>query len=239
MTSSRTRRPGQPPPSGTGPAPARPASARWIIALVGVAVLAAIVLALISTNSNDSNSQQVQTAATTPGGGGPVVTAPVTVNGTPLPILSSEDKDPAVGMPFPEVSGTQVLNGQPLTIPPGGSRPKLVFYIAHWCPHCQREVPLLQSWIDQKSSSINADLFAVSTGVDQSRGNYPPAAWLTKEHWSVPTLADSPNDDAARAAGLGGYPFFVAVDKNGKVVKRFSGERSIAEIEGVIASMQG
>jgi hypothetical protein len=52
-------------------------------------------------------------------------------------------------------------------------------------------------------------------------------------------LADSPNDDAARAAGLGGYPFFVAVDKNGKVVKRFSGERSIAEIERVIASMQG
>jgi thiol-disulfide isomerase/thioredoxin len=137
------------------------------------------------------------------------------------------------------VSGTQVLNGQPLTIPPAGSRPKLVFYIAHWCPHCQREVPLLQSWIDQKSSSINADLFAVSTGVDQSRGNYPPAAWLTKEHWSVPTLADSPNDDAARAAGLSGYPFFVAVDKNGKVVKRFSGERSIPEIEAVIASMQG
>jgi thiol-disulfide isomerase/thioredoxin len=203
--------------------------------LVVLAILAAVVVTFLSTRGSGSGSPQVQTAPTAQGGW--VAMAPVTVSGTPLPPFPSSGGDPAIGKPFPTLSGTEVLTGKPLAIPSAGS-PKLVMFIAHWCPHCQREVPLLQQWLDQKGAPSGLDLYAVSTSVDPSRGNYPPAAWLTKEHWSVPTLADSPTNDAEVAAGLTGFPFFVAVGRDGNVVKRLAGERSISEIEALIATLR-
>lgn len=222
-------------PTATNKTKAR-SSANWVVGLVIVAVLAAAVVAFISTRGSGTGSSSGQATATT--SAGTVATAPVTVSAAPLPQLPDSGTDPAVGKPFPTLSGTNVMTGGPISIPPTGNA-KLIFFIAHWCPHCQREVPLLQQWIAQNGMPTGVDLYAVSTGVDPSRGNYPPATWLAREHWTVPTLADSPNSDAAQAAGLTGYPFFVAVGKDGKVVKRFSGERSIAEIEAVIASLRG
>jgi thioredoxin-related protein len=37
-------------------------------------------------------------------------------------------------------------------------------------------------------------------------------------------LLDNPDQSAAMAYGLGGYPFFVLIDGDGKVVQRGSGE---------------
>ena len=61
-------------------------------------------------------------------------------------------------------------------------------------------------------------------GTSPNQPNYPPSAWLADESWPTPVLADSTDSAAAKAFGLPGYPYFVAVDRTGRVVARTSGE---------------
>jgi thiol-disulfide isomerase/thioredoxin len=159
-------------------------------------------------------------------------TRPVTVTGSPLPRLPDAGPDPAVGMAAPEVRGS-TFAGQPVAIVHDG-RPKLVTFVAHWCPHCQREVPLLASWLRSNGMPQGVDVYAVATGTSPDRPNYPPSAWLQRQGWTVPTLADDDNGTAADAFGLSAYPFFVAVDSSGKVVARASGELSISTVQRLL-----
>jgi thiol-disulfide isomerase/thioredoxin len=150
-------------------------------------------------------------------------TRPVTVTGTPLVPLPDKGADPAVGVTPPTLAGA-AFAGAPVTIAPGTGGPMLVVFVAHWCPHCQREVPRLVSWIDQSAPPANLQIFAVSTAVDKSAGNYPPAAWLAKVRWSKPVLADDDKGTAAQAWGLQAFPYFVLVGADGKVKFRVTGE---------------
>lgn len=67
-------------------------------------------------------------------------------------------------------------------------------------------------------------LVAVATGTNKQAPNYPPVAWLEREAWTGEVILDDKEASAARAYGLSGYPFLVAIDANGKVVGRTSGE---------------
>jgi cytochrome c biogenesis protein CcmG/thiol:disulfide interchange protein DsbE len=109
----------------------------------------------------------------------------------------------------------------------------VVMFVAHWCPHCQKEVPLITAHLGGKLPG-DVDLFAVSTGVDQTAPNYPPGAWLRKENWPVPTLVDDAQGSAAKAYGLSGFPYFVVVDASGKVVDRASGEIPVEQFDALI-----
>ena len=150
-------------------------------------------------------------------------TRPVTTSGTALAQLpQSGGADPAVGQVIPEATG-QSFDGSPVAIRNDG-RAKLILFVAHWCPHCQKEVPLLADWLKSNSLPSGVDLYTVSTGVDSNRPNYPPSSWLEKEGWKAPTLADSADGKAADAYGLSAFPYFVAVDGSGKVVARTTGE---------------
>jgi hypothetical protein len=94
-------------------------------------------------------------------------------------------------------------------------------------------------WLGDNGRPEGVDLYGVSTGVAESRGNYPPAAWLAREGWDLPTLADSPDGAAAQAAGLSVYPFFVAVDADGNVVARDSGEIEMSRLEELVDLARG
>lgn len=224
----------------------------WLVAGVAVVIAAIAAIALVSRGSDDTTGDGSSSAASTSessassgttgqsgqsAGTGPVVNGPVTIAGTPLQKVAN-GADKAIGAPFPTLSGQSVLTGAPLSIANDG-RPKVILYVAHWCPHCQKEVPLIQKWIDDNGLPKDVDLYAVSTGVMAERGNYPPAAWLTKVGWTVPTMADSANNDAFTAAGLASYPSFVVVNAAGKVVQRASGELSIAEFTDLLDLARG
>jgi cytochrome c biogenesis protein CcmG, thiol:disulfide interchange protein DsbE len=146
----------------------------------------------------------------------------VAVIGAALPKFEPGGADEAVGKPIPEVKG-QSFDGSPVYIRNDG-RAKLILFVAHWCPHCQREVPLLVDYLKSNALPSGVDLYTVSTNVTSKRPNYPPSAWLKKVGWMARTLADSENQDAANAFGLTAFPYFVAVDGSGKVVARTSGE---------------
>ena len=166
---------------------------------------------------------------------------PVTVQGTPLPAYDDSAADPAVGTAAPIIHG-QSFDGTPETVGGPTSQPTLVMFVAHWCPHCQAEVPRLQDWLDQNGMPSDVQLTAVATANTDQRENFPAGPWLREAGWSIPTMidnqgtADGGGNDAARAVGVSAYPFFVVVDAQGKVVFRTSGEVTMPQWEQLLDS---
>lgn len=151
-----------------------------------------------------------------------------------LPRLES-GTDPAVGETMPEIRGAS-FDGSPVRVANDG-RPKVLFFLAHWCPHCQNEVPVIVDYLEEEGEPEGIDLLAVSTAVDDRRPNFPPSAWLEREAWPVPVLADSEGGTAAEAYGVSGFPFFVAIDGDGKVVARHAGPLGRDRLAELIESL--
>ncbi|HET7483663.1 MAG TPA: TlpA disulfide reductase family protein [Actinomycetota bacterium] len=163
-------------------------------------------------------------------------TGTVSVAGRALPPLPERGADTAVGRIAPTVSGAD-FKGDPVAIENDG-RAKVVMFLAHWCPHCQAEVPVVQSWLAQNGAPAGVDLYSVSTGVDPSLPNYPPSQWLAREGWSVPVIADNAGDGTADAFGVNGFPFFVFVNSDGTVAARASGEIPIDQLTSSIRALR-
>jgi thiol-disulfide isomerase/thioredoxin len=163
-------------------------------------------------------------------------TYPVTVTGAALPVMpdSTSTPDPAIGLQAPTLTGQSLFDGSPMTIPPGGGHPTLVVFVAHWCPHCQHEVPLLVQWMNSAQKPADLNVVAVSTANDLSDVNSPASAWLKRETWPTPVMADSSVNTAANAYGLPGYPYLVLLDGNGKVTARTSGEMTLDQVTAFV-----
>jgi thiol-disulfide isomerase/thioredoxin len=158
--------------------------------------------------------------------------AAATVQGAPLVELPEDRADPAVGQPAPTLRGDD-LDGDPVVAPTRG-RPTVVLFLAHWCPHCRAEVPVVQRWLDENRRPAGVDLVTVATAMDPARPNYPTSRWLEDEDWTSPTLADGDNQ-AASAYGLAAFPFWVVVGADGEVVERRTGELTAEEIDDLFA----
>ena len=194
--------------------------AMWIgLAVVAVIALAAAVAIGISSGDDDvtvetADGEQVD----------PVEVAEVIVDGDALPPFEDPANDAAIGLPAPELSGVS-YTGEPTEIFFDG-RPKLVLFLAHWCGFCQRELPEVVEWLEADGLRDDVDLYAVATSVDRTQPNYPPSAWFEREGLDVPILMDNEESDAARAFGLTAFPYWVAIDADGTVALRVSGELS-------------
>jgi hypothetical protein len=146
---------------------------------------------------------------------------PLLITGQPLPELPTDASDPAVGLALPSLSGTG-LDGAPMTIGPDQGA-SLIVVLAHWCPHCQAELPQLVDLIDSGQVPDGVSVVGLSTAIDELRGNYPPSAWLEREGWQQPTLIDDANSDGLHALGLNLFPGFVFVNDQGVVTQRMTG----------------
>jgi cytochrome c biogenesis protein CcmG, thiol:disulfide interchange protein DsbE len=203
--------------------PAARSISGWVIAGVAAAVLAIFaVIAIVSTGDDSSPESGVSE------------TGQVEVTGTPLAEYVADGSDPAVGVIAPELDGQQ-FDGTAISVKPG--RPTLVIFLAHWCPHCQREVPVLTQWESAGGVPEGVDVIGVATGTDPALPNYPPSQWLADEQFPFPVMVDSEASDAAIAFGLSGYPYFVLLDADGKVVQRASGEIDPATLTPVLESL--
>lgn len=159
----------------------------------------------------------------------------VTVEGTPLVQRPAESgvADPALGVKAPLLLGTS-FDGTVVEVAPAAGQRRLLVFLAHWCPHCRREVPRLVEWNESGAKPANLTVTGVSTGVDRSLPNYPPSAWLERERWPFPVLVDDAANSAAVSYGVSGFPFLVLVDANGDVVARASGEKSLEELTAFV-----
>jgi thiol-disulfide isomerase/thioredoxin len=149
-------------------------------------------------------------------------TRPVSVAGAALPDFTDPAGDAAVGQPVPELSGIG-LDGEPLTIGPDDG-PMAVVVLAHWCAHCQAEVPRLVDYMESGAQPEGVSVVALTTSINPAQPNYPPSAWLEREAWTAPTLIDDGSNSGLAALGLSSFPGFVFVDADGIVAARRTGE---------------
>jgi len=165
---------------------------------------------------------------------------PVKVSGTSLPEFNQDQSpDPAVGETIPTLQGRSIFDGSSITIGPdgGGGKPQMIVFVAHWCPHCQAEVPRLVE-LAKQGTLDGVKVSAVATSTSQDAPNYPPSAWLKGDDWPFPVMADSRSGTAARAYGLTAFPFFVLVNPDGTVAGRGSGEIPVDQITANIEALK-
>jgi thiol-disulfide isomerase/thioredoxin len=187
------------------------------VVLVAVAVLG-VVAVVASRGGSDGAADGVEQ------------TRPVEVVGEALPVLTP-GQDPAVGREAPTLEGRS-FDGEPVVLGDGG--PAVLVFVAHWCPHCQREVPVLSEWL-RDGGPEGVEVAFVATGTSAARPNHPPSSWLEEERIDAPVLADDASGTAAAAYGLSAYPFFVALDADGTVRARDSGEIGVEGFERLVA----
>lgn len=201
-------------------------SRRRSTALLGVAVLAVIGLAAVAA-----------LALSSPGSTGlaePARAATV-ITGETLPAFDAATADPAVGRPIPTVSGTD-LEGAAIRIGPDEGA-MVVVVLAHWCSHCQAEVPVLVDYLATTGMPAGVRIVGLSTAIDAARPNYPPSAWLEREGWTVPTLVDDAASRGLTALGMTSFPGFVFVGADGTVVQRVTGEMPVEQFDRVVRSL--
>jgi cytochrome c biogenesis protein CcmG, thiol:disulfide interchange protein DsbE len=231
MSSSRTTTPSRPSPASGGGGSS--SSRRGVLIGVAIALLVvvALVIAIVASGGDDGDGGD--------GGGGASVQGeqqPVVIDGTPLPELAAGD-DAAIGMTPPTLQGAS-FDGSPLEIIPGGTD-KMVVFLAHWCPHCNAEVPVLVEWQEKGRVPEGLDVIGVATASDESAPNYPPSKWLEGLGWPWPALADSSENEAAQAYGVNVFPFFVIVGEDGTVKGRFSGEMGLDDLDQAVRDALG
>ncbi len=201
----------------------------FFVALGVAAVLViAIVVGVVASGGDDEGASA----------GGSSTSAFAEIIGEPLPELPGAGMaDPAVGMAAPDLRAS-TFAGEALTVA-GDSGPKLIAFLAHWCPHCQRELPVIVDWLAASRLPDGVELVAVSTAVNEPQGNYPPQDWFAREGYPLPVLADSATSALGAGYGVNGFPFWVVVDAEGTVVMRTSGEKTPDDLDAMVAAALG
>ena len=144
-----------------------------------------------------------------------------TVTGDLLPEFSGENDDNiALGLAAPIFSAPNE-NSEIVTLEKNGNAKALLF-LAHWCGYCQKEVPVVQGFIDSAGVPPGVDVIAIATSIDRGRENYPPQKWLADEGWSETQLYDL-DREIGNAYGLSAFPYWVILDKDLNVVARRTG----------------
>ena len=144
-----------------------------------------------------------------------------TVNGDLLPEFAGENDDNiALGLAAPIFSAPNE-NSEIVNLEKNGNAKALLF-LAHWCGYCQKEVPVVQGFIDSVGVPPGVDVIAIATSIDRGRENYPPQRWLADEGWSETQLYDL-DREIGNAYGLTAFPYWVFLDKDLNVVARRTG----------------
>lgn len=155
-------------------------------------------------------------------------TGPIAVEGTALDLYETEADDPSVGATAPVVRG-ESFDGSEVVIGAPADNPTLVVFLAHWCPHCNAEVPVLVGLEESGRMPDDLDVVGVSTAAASDRPNFPPSEWIENEGWPWPTMADDEVGSAINALGGTSFPFAVVVDSDGTVLARRAGEATADE----------
>jgi hypothetical protein len=220
MTTSTTRSRGMPRRTAVS---ARPSRAPLLVGIgvVGLVAIAAIVAVVLGGTTNGGLAEPARAA--------------IGVSGTSLPELTDPASDAAIGQTVPTLTGTD-LAGEPISIGPGDG-PMAIVLLAHWCSHCQAEVPVLVDHLASTGTPDGVRLAALSTSIDAARPNYPPSAWLEREGWTVSTMVDDGSSRGLAALGMSSFPGFIFVDGDGRVVQRYTGEMPAESFDQVVRAL--
>ena len=196
------------------------------IVLVVVGIAGAVSLG----TAGGSTKPATNSGVTVPGGVAAAEFQEVKVVGDKLAPMPESGDDPAVGKAAPTLTGYD-LAGRPVTVDPGSDgKATMVVFLAHWCPHCNYEIPVLNEWKEKGLMPPNLRVVGITTASRPDQANWPPSKWLVAKKWTFDQFADSEKQDASAAYGVGGYPFLVFIDAAGNVTSRTSGEVPVEDI---------
>ena len=221
----------------------------WVI--TGLVIVVAVVVAVVVAGGGDdgtrARSTRVESTTPTSGTGDSYLDAdgrpysqPVVIAGEPLAAYNKDAAfDDAVGTPAPTLSGKNFA-GEDIVIDPAANGPYMIVFLAHWCPHCNAEVPRLLDWKNAGLVPAELNIVGVGTAVAPGEANFPPAQWFSNKGWSWPVIVDEYKGPgaagtAATAFGASGWPYFVIIGADGLVKVRKSGEIEISELQTIVA----
>ncbi len=155
-----------------------------------------------------------------------------------LPPFEQTANDLAVlaGMTLPTIDGTEYYSDTTVTYHPDDGTARVWLIWAHWCPHCQAELPELSTWYAANADRFpTLELVTVTTAIDESRGN-PLVSYLDESVFPFPVIVDT---DGTQAAHFGAtvFPFWVITDPQGTVLARIGGELDIAQVEEIFSQL--
>lgn len=161
------------------------------------------------------------------------------IEGQGLPLMPPQSPvdETANGFIAPTVIG-QDFDNNTVEIDNTDGKAKGIVFLAHWCGHCQAEVPRVQAWLDATGGVPGVDLYSVATAMNSGQGNFPPSDWLARENWSLPVIRDDQDNSVLAAYGSGGFPYWVFTNADGTVALRTAGELTVVQLEEILASLE-
>ena len=179
---------------------------------IGLGISAAIALALVFALTRPGDTGQTS------------ATGDVTIVGATGSSLGPGDVVPAFTAP--------ALGGGTVDWSDYQTGPVVLAIWAPWCPHCQKEMPILSEAVDATSP---VRLVSVTTAVGQAPGP-SPQEFMQERDLTFPVAVD--DDQGTLGAGLGIQSFpTVYYVKDGVVVRTTTGEVPQAELEAILAEL--
>jgi thiol-disulfide isomerase/thioredoxin len=220
-------------------------------ALALVAVLAMQIVLLVQSNQTrsdvDALTEDVQALAddvvdveASLAAAGAAASAAPTLESLPPgslpPFDPNQPNDAALGMQLGTVTGTEYYTATPATIDPADDTHRVWLVWAHWCPHCQDELPEVSAWYRENAENYpNVELVTVTTAIDPSRGN-PLAPYLDESQFPFPVIVDEELTIASQL-GSSAFPFWMVTDGSGTVLVRIPGAVGIGTVEQIFSQL--
>lgn len=152
------------------------------------------------------------------------------------PFDPNQPNDAALGMQLGTVAGTEYYTATPATIDPADETHRVWLVWAHWCPHCQDELPEVSAWYEENAENYpNVELVTVTTAIDPSRGN-PLGPYLDESQFPFPVIVDEELTIASQL-GSSAFPFWMVTDGSGTVLVRIPGAVGIGTVEQIFSQL--
>lgn len=196
--------------------------------VIGVVVLAGVAVALVFLlgRGEADTSAATTSVSTSPPERGTPDSSGARTHVDDLTVTGSAAPNGAA----PTLAGPDVVTGEALSLASLEGKPTLVLFWAHWCPHCQKMMPVFQEFADEHSDEFNVLTVATAIGAQPSQPQFSsPKRLMTTQDITLPTMRDGEND-AANAYDVKGFPAMYLVDANGVLVGSAQGEMSQAEL---------
>ena len=154
-----------------------------------------------------------------------------------LPLFEQGQPDAALGMVLGEVAGIEYYTETEMTVNPADGTARAWLIWAHWCPHCQRELPPLSDWYGENADQYpNVELISVTSSIDPARGN-PLEPYLDELQLPFPVIVD-PDLTLAEQFGLSAYPFWVFTAGDGSTLLRIAGFLEIDQVAEIFNQLE-
>jgi len=193
--------------------------------------------AATTTSAPPSTTLAPDGASTTSGETDGAAYGVVTISGTALPVLQQGVEDTALGLTVPQVTGAD-FDGNAQAITANGNS-KLIVALAHWCPYCNQELPVLRDWYAAADLPAGIEVIVVNVFTDPTRDRYPPSTWLAELSWNGPVIADDAAGSLARALGIASVPYNLLVTPEGTVAGRIVGGLTVEQLDSAVEYLAG